>query len=69
MFCTRCGTNIPEFLWQGNDHPVLLDNSMTLHMEDAPVDSNRVKVMAELYIEKRLCSEVFTVIRSDMLRE
>lgn len=69
MFCTRCGRDVPDILWKHNDHLVLLDNAMVVNMYDAPGTKNEVKVTAELYVEKRLCSEVFTVVRSDMLRE
>lgn len=55
--CERCGQKVPDFLWNGDDHPVLSERPITIHRDDLPNDFNMVKVTIEALIEKRMCSE------------
>lgn len=58
MHCGRCDRDVPDFLWNDGDHPVLLEHPMTVHTNQLEGDLNQVKVTAHIYVEKRLCSEL-----------
>jgi hypothetical protein len=32
MFCTRCEHEVPDILWENNDHLVLLDHPIIVNM-------------------------------------
>lgn len=60
MFCTRCQKKVPDFLWIGNDHPVLVEKPMTIHRVDYHVE-NAIKVVVEVMVRTEMCSELFMV--------
>lgn len=63
MQCHRCGQNVPEFLWTnwtgGSDHPVLVDRLMNVSHTPLNDVDNKVKVTVEVYVEARMCSDVY----------
>jgi hypothetical protein len=69
MYCTRCGREVPDILWQGKDHPVLSNSTMVMNIEDAPLSLNQAKVTVTIFVEKRNCSEVFKVVPTDLLKD
>lgn len=57
MNCRRCENNIPDFLWIGDDHPVVLDYPINIYREDL-IENNMVKIVAETKVQMKMCSDV-----------
>lgn len=62
MYCTRCSSDVPDFLWVGKDHPVLLEHPTTIEMVCFPDKPDEAKVIAIAYIKVENCSDVFKVV-------
>lgn len=57
--CPRCKRAVPDFLWVGDDHPVMLDHPVTIHRMDFPDKLDETKVTVHAYISNRkMCSDV-----------
>jgi hypothetical protein len=57
MRCRRCGSNIMDFMWVGDDHPVLVDAPIQLTRNDNLAD-NTITITASVKITRQMCSEV-----------
>lgn len=56
MKCDRCKKNVPEFLWVGNDHPLLTDHPVTIHQQPMLDNPDEVKITAHAYVTTTMCS-------------
>lgn len=59
MHCNRCNTNVPDFLWQGDDHPLLTTSPLTVRVDHSPNEQNLIKVTAEAYVQRVSCQDSF----------
>lgn len=57
MRCKQCGWDVPDFLWVGNDHPVLIDHPITVRRQPLADDRNQIRVTMEAYIGVEMCGE------------
>lgn len=58
MKCDRCKTDVPDFMWIENDHPVLTDGPATITRIDN-VESDTTTFRFEKVVKRQLCSDVF----------
>jgi len=58
MNCPRCGGNVPDFLWVADDHPVLVEEPITLSREEN-IETNTIVIRAEQKVKRQMCSDLF----------
>lgn len=56
--CQRCRKDVPDFLWVGNDHPVMMDHPVTVHRTPIEGSITEFKVSVHAYILAQMCSNV-----------
>lgn len=57
MNCNRCKNNIPEFLWIGDDHPIMTNHPVTMQRQDMLDNPNEFRVTVHAYATKQMCSQ------------
>lgn len=60
MLCRRCGKNVPEFLWVGDDHPVLANKNFIVRRDELFNEANEIRMTMEILVEMRSCSDVYS---------
>ena len=58
MRCERCERNVPDFLWENGDHPVLLNRTMIMNQTPLLDDPDKIRVTMELFVGTQLCSNI-----------
>lgn len=67
MRCHRCGYAVPEWLWIGDDHPIIIQANPTQIYRIDNLDLNAMKVVAETQISIKMCKEVHQSTESDFV--
>ncbi len=57
--CDRCGADVPEPAWVGDDHVVLVQGPLRLDPTPVDRDTNMLTVRASQDVRFALCSEVW----------
>jgi hypothetical protein len=67
MRCNRCGYAVPEWLWVGDDHPIIVQAGPTHLIRQDDYQTNTIKVVAENTISIKMCKDAHPPGDSDFI--
>lgn len=67
MRCNRCGYAVPEWLWLGDDHPLIIEEQKPRIYRDDNIINNTIKITAETLVSIRMCKDVNVPNNSDFI--
>lgn len=67
MRCNRCGYAVPQWLWIGDDHPVIIEEKPVKIFRTDNIEDNTMKIVAESKVAVRMCKDVHQPSSSDFV--
>lgn len=58
MRCDRCGYAVPQWLWLGDDHPIIVNSKPAMIFRTDNIKDNTVKIVVEDTVSVRMCKDV-----------
>jgi len=67
MRCPRCGFAVPQWLWIGDDHPVIIEEQPIRIFRTDSIEDNTMKIVAESKVAVKMCKDVHISKNSDFI--
>lgn len=58
MRCDRCGYAVPQWLWLGDDHPMIVNSKPAMICRIDNIEDNTMKIVVEDTVAVRMCKDV-----------